>query len=241
MDPYIPPNSTGFFSVILGLGFFAKLIVIILIVFSIISWAIIIKKYFAFKKIKKNNDFLYRFFKERKSLTEFVNISAEYPNSHLSKLINAGIEEWQRIIKDNHSDTPAASSDRADSIIKLLPNITDTLERTASSEIDRLEQNLGFLATTGSVAPFLGLLGTVWGILSAFLSVRHIPVVTLQVIAPGISDALVTTVVGLLVAIPAVVAYNYYIGKVKNFANEMDRWSLEITGDLRKTAVEPRT
>ncbi|MBS4015259.1 MAG: MotA/TolQ/ExbB proton channel family protein [Candidatus Latescibacteria bacterium] len=241
MDPYLPPNSTGFFSIIFGLGFFAKIIVLILVVFSIISWAIIIKKFFVFKRVKKNNDFLYRFFKDRKSVAEFVGIADQYPNSHLAKLVFAGIEEWRRIIKDNQTNKQVPAPEQADSLIKLLPNINETLERTTSREIDWLEQNLGFLATTGSVAPFLGLLGTVWGILSAFLSVRHIPVVTLQVIAPGISDALVTTVVGLLVAIPAVVAYNYYIGKVKNFANEMDRWSLEITGDFRKTALGPES
>lgn len=240
MDPYIPANNNGFFSLIWGLGFFAKLIVLILIIFSIISWAVIIKKYFAFKRIEKNNNFLSRFFKDRKSIAEFTNLALEYPHSLLGKLIIAGAEEWRKIITDYQTSVSESETNQADSLLKLLPNITDSLERTTTSEIERLEQNLGFLATTGSVAPFLGLLGTVWGILSAFLGVRHIPVVTLQVIAPGISDALVTTVVGLLVAIPAVVAYNYYIGKVKNFTNEMDRWSLEIVGDFRKTIVEPK-
>ncbi len=232
MDAFTPPNSTGFFQVLCGLGTFAKIIVLVLIVFSVISWAIIIKKYFAFRKLKKNNEFLHRFFHDRKSVSEFSLLAREYPKSLLSKLIFAGIEEWQRLTDNSNNQTNSSK------VIELLPNITDTLERTLSSEIERLEQNLGFLATTGSVAPFLGLLGTVWGILSAFLGVRHIPVVTLQIIAPGISDALVTTVVGLLVAIPAVVAYNYYIGKIKNFANEMDRWSLEIIGDFRKASVE---
>lgn len=234
MDAFTPPNSNGFFQVLSGLGFFAKFIVIVLIIFSIISWAIIIKKYFSFRKIRKSDNFLYRFFRDRKSLDDITNLAAEYPFSLLGKLVFAGIEEWRRLTGNSQA---GSSSEHASKLIELLPNISDTLERTTSSETERLEQNLGFLATVGSVAPFLGLLGTVWGILSAFLGVRHIPVVTLQIIAPGISDALVTTVAGLLVAIPAVVAYNYYIGKIKNFANEMDRWSLEIIGDFRKTSV----
>jgi biopolymer transport protein TolQ len=241
MEPFIPPAGTGFLPVLWGLGLFAKIIVLILIVFSIISWAIIIKKFFNFRRIKKTNEFLYGLFKGRDSVIDFTAVASEYPISHLSKLVIAGTEEWRQILKHNTS-IGSRSSDNKDStstdLLKLLPNITDTLNRTALLETENLEQNLGFLATTGSASPFLGLLGTVWGILSAFLGVRHIPVVTLQIIAPGISDALVTTVAGLIVAIPAVIAYNYYIGKVRNFANDMDRWSLEIVGDFRRLAVK---
>ncbi|MEO0075262.1 MAG: MotA/TolQ/ExbB proton channel family protein [candidate division WOR-3 bacterium] len=162
----------------------------------------------------------------------------EYPKNLLSKLIIVALNEWQKLNIENKANSQLNSDEKTHKLLQLLPNISETLQRTASQELEKMEQNVSFLATTGSVSPFLGLLGTVWGILSAFLSVRHIPVVTLQVIAPGISDALVTTVVGLLVAIPAVIAYNYFIGKIKNISDEIDRWSLEIIGDIRKKIVE---
>lgn len=239
MEPFVPPTpSTGFFPVLWGLGAFAKIIVLVLLVFSIISWAIILKKFFSFRRIKKSNEFLYSLFKERKSVLEFSGIASEYPHSLLSHLAVAGVEEFQKITKHNPLTAIETNRNKSADLINLLPNVSDALARSSSAQIEQLEQNLGFLATCGSVAPFLGLLGTVWGILSAFLGVKHVPVVTLQIIAPGISDALVTTVVGLLVAIPAVIAFNYFIGKVRDFSNEMERWSLEIVGDLRKVLVE---
>ncbi len=238
MTTYPLVNNTSIIAILWGLGFFAKIIILTLIIFSIISWAIIIKKYFLFKKIKKSNDFLYRYFQERRSIFEFANMANEYPKNLLSKLIIVALNEWQKLNIENKANSQLNSDEKTHKLLQLLPNISETLQRTASQELEKMEQNVSFLATTGSVSPFLGLLGTVWGILSAFLSVRHIPVVTLQVIAPGISDALVTTVVGLLVAIPAVIAYNYFIGKIKNISDEIDRWSLEIIGDIRKKIVE---
>jgi len=240
MEPFVPPANTSFFSVLWDLGLFAKIIVLILIIFSIITWAITINKYIRFRKIKRNNQFIYEMFKSRSSVLEFVRITTEYPTCLLSKLVFSANEEWHRIIKNNPDSDDKLKKNVASipsALLELLPNVNDALSRTISSEVEHLEQNLAFLAVASTASPFLGLLGTVWGILEAFLGVRHIPVVTLQIIAPGISDALVTTVAGLLVAIPAVVAYNYYVGRVKSFANDMERWSLEIISDFRKTAI----
>lgn len=231
-EPLTLPYQDNFFRTLWNLGLFAKIIVLVLLLFSIISWAIIIKKFFLFRKIRKTNLFLNNLFQNRKSVTDFGVLATEYPESPLSQLVLTAVDEWHRI---NKSNNPVAQGKT--NLLNLLPNINDALVRTASREIERLEQNLPFLATCGSVAPFLGLLGTVWGVLQSFLGVRHIPVVTLQIIAPGISDALITTVAGLLVAIPAVIAYNYFVGKIKSFSNDLDRWILEIESDIRKTIV----
>lgn len=231
-EPLTLPYQDNFFRTLWNLGLFAKIIVLVLLLFSIISWAIIIKKFFLFRKIRKTNLFLNNLFQNRKSVTDFGVLATEYPESPLSQLVLTAVDEWHRINKSNNPVTQEKTN-----LLNLLPNINDALVRTASREIERLEQNLPFLATCGSVAPFLGLLGTVWGVLQSFLGVRHIPVVTLQIIAPGISDALITTVAGLLVAIPAVIAYNYFVGKIKSFSNDLDRWILEIESDIRKTIV----
>lgn len=230
MEPLALPTNNNIISILLGLGLFAKLIVLILIIFSVVSWAIIIKKYVQFHGLKKQHRFVYELFKKRSSVFELIGVAEEYPNNLLSKLIVTAAGELQRINKNN----PGVASNQETLTFQVLPNISSALNRTIASEAEQLEKYLGFLATCGSVSPFLGLLGTVWGILSAFLSVRHIPVVTLQIIAPGISDALVTTVVGLLVAIPAVIAYNYYVGQIRSFVNHMENWAEEIIADIRK-------
>ncbi|MCX8014935.1 MAG: MotA/TolQ/ExbB proton channel family protein [candidate division WOR-3 bacterium] len=233
MEPLTLPASNNFISILLGLGIFAKIIVLILIFFSIISWAIIIKKYFQFRSLKKQNRFFYEIFEKHNSIFEILRFAEEYPNNLVAKLVITANEEYRKITQNNPVNS-VATADKETLSLKLLPNVDSALTRTIAVEAEQLEKNLTFLATCGSVSPFLGLLGTVWGILSAFLNVRHIPVVTLQIIAPGISDALVTTVAGLLVAIPAVIAYNYYVGQVKSFVNEMENWALEIVADIRK-------
>ncbi len=242
MEPFVPPTSSSFFSMIWALSVFAKIIILILLTFSVVCWAIIFNKFRLFRRARKNNRFVYEMFKSRTSVLDFYAIANEYPNSHLSKLVVAGNEEWQKITSHNPSTIPLSGSNpvsvKSETIMALLPNINEALNRTASLEVEHLEKSLSFLATTGSVSPFIGLLGTVWGIIEAFVGIRHMPVVTLQIIAPGISDALVVTAAGLLVAVPAVVAFNYYLGQVRKFSAEMDRWSQEIISDFRKAAVK---
>jgi biopolymer transport protein TolQ len=240
MEPFVPPTTgTGFFQVIWSLSTFAKIDVLILLIFSIVSWAIIIQKYISFRRYKKNNRFLNSLFKNRKSVLEFSGVAVEYPNNHLTKLVSTSVEEWHRILKGNPVSEITHESKAAKStyLLNLLPNISDGLARTASMEVEKLEQNIAFLAIVGSTSPFLGLVGTAYGILESFLGIRHLPMVTLQIIAPGIADALVATVAGLVVAIPAVISYNYFVGRVRNFSNDMDRWSIEIESDYRKAAV----
>jgi len=223
-----------------SLSVFAKIILLILLSFSIVCWAIIFSKLRLFRRIRKNNRFVYEMFRSRSSVLDFYKIAVEYPNSLLSKLVIAGQDEWRNITKpqsSNPTSLNANQSVKSENALALLPNINEALNRTASLQAEHLEKSLSFLATTGSVSPFIGLLGTVWGIIEAFVGIRHMPVVTLQIIAPGISDALVVTAAGLLVAVPAVVAFNYYLGQVRKFSAEMDRWSQEIISDFRKAAV----
>lgn len=115
------------------------------------------------------------------------------------------------------------------------------MERAGSRATERLESSLSFLAITTMVAPFLGLLGTVQGVLRTFLSLRGAQLPTLQLIAPGISDALVTTVMGLLVAIPAAFFYNYFVGRVHNLQSEMERFISELTGIFRREVITSQT
>ena len=114
-----------------------------------------------------------------------------------------------------------------------MPIISEAMNRRISAEQARYENTLSFLATAGSASPFLGLLGTVWGIMKSFMDIRGLPAVNLQIVAPGIADALIVTAAGLLVAVPAVIFYNHFLGRIKELVAMMERFSSEVASDLR--------
>jgi biopolymer transport protein TolQ len=116
----------------------------------------------------------------------------------------------------------------------MIPNITEAMERAASRETERLESSLAFLSIATMVAPFMGLLGTIQGVLVTFMTLRGTQIPTLQTIAPGISDALITAVMGLAVAIPAALFYNYFVGRAHDVEGYMERFESELTGIMRR-------
>jgi len=181
-------------NIFLNLGLFAKIIIIILLFFSIISWGIIFAKWRLFRRLKKENEQLKRrlyYFRNLEDLKEHYNFKEQHYFSFLFS-----------VIKDEKDFS--------------LKEIIDDL-------VDKVGKNLPFLATASSVSPFLGLLGTVWGITKVFFDVKDLPMITLQAIAPGMADALITTIAGLLVAIPAVIAYNYFIIKLEEFRKDLEK------------------
>ncbi|MCX7732580.1 MAG: MotA/TolQ/ExbB proton channel family protein [candidate division WOR-3 bacterium] len=220
----------SFFAPFLNAGLFALIILIILFLMSIISWAIFFRKIRQFRRARSQTRALLENFNIRRELTNLSELSKLFPASPLVPLLTAAIEEWQVLKNEffNHN--------REDNLNLLVPNITEAMERAASRTLEQLESSLPFLAITTMVAPFLGLLGTVQGVLRTFLSLRGAQLPTLQLIAPGISDALVTTVMGLLVAIPAALFYNYFVGQARNLEGEMDRFISELTGIFRLEA-----
>ncbi len=181
-------------NIFLNLGLFAKIIIVILLFFSIISWGIIFAKWRLFRRLKKENEQLKRrlyYFRNFEELKEYYNFKEK---NYFSSLFS--------VIKDEKDLS--------------LKEVVDDL-------VDKTGKNLPFLATASSVSPFLGLLGTVWGITKVFFDVKDLPMITLQAIAPGMADALITTIAGLLVAIPAVIAYNYFIIKLEEFRKDMEK------------------
>ncbi|MFB0509404.1 MAG: MotA/TolQ/ExbB proton channel family protein [bacterium] len=255
MEPFVPPaGTTGWLETLLGAGLFAKFIILVLFFFSVIAWSIIIKKILLFRAIRRENKSFLSLFEHRRTAKQFFKLTTQYQNSPLAKVLSCGITEWENLEKQlgltNPSATGAVStvetiarrksqspSAAINLLPQLLPNASEAMNRTASAELERVERFLPFLATVGSVSPFIGLLGTVWGVLSALINIKTIPIVTLQVIAPGVSDALVTTVAGLIVAIPAVIFYNYFVGKTKDLSSEIERFISLIIGDFRKDII----
>jgi len=213
-------------------GLFAQIIIVILFVMSVVSWAIFIRKWRTLRKATVQTRTLLNQLEGRSRLADYERIAQDHRQSPLASLLLAALREWDSL----NEQFPAAKGGQ-ELLQQLIPNITEATERAASRETDRLESSLSFLAITTMVAPFLGLLGTVQGVLRTFLSLRGAQLPTLQLIAPGISDALVTTVMGLLVAIPAALFYNYFTGRVRTLQSEMDRFASELTGLFRREIV----
>jgi len=209
---------------ILNAGPVVKLVMLILAYFSIVSWAIIFFKFREIHRATKDSSGFLDFFWSKKRLDVIGQGLKDFRHSPLTVLFREG---YQELLKDQRrrdpDEEPAFSADlgRAESVAR-------ALRRATTQETQRLEKFLTFLATTGSTAPFIGLFGTVWGIMDSFRGIGQTGSASLAVVAPGISEALVATAIGLVAAIPAVVGYNHFVNKVNVLTGEMDNFSQEF-------------
>ena len=198
---------------VLSAGLMAKFVLIILLVFSIISWAIIFMKLRLLSKIKSESEEFLESFWEEKSFKKLYNLAKEMEYSPIALLFIEGYEEIRKIKK--------AYSEAINQTF-VIEELERTLRRTIIEQMQELEYGLGFLATTGNTTPFIGLFGTVWGIMSAFRGIGLKGSASLAVVAPGISEALITTAAGLAAAIPAVIAFNYFSNRLSHIRSNME-------------------
>ncbi len=196
-----------------------KFILLLLVFFSVFSWAIIIFKRKTINAAFRQSEKFLAAFRKSKSLSEVNEASRKFKASPLATIFHAGYKELAYQSKSTNS-VPWAGA-RTDSFNR-------ALLKASNSEISRLEKMMFFLATTGSVSPFIGLFGTVWGIMISFERINVLRSASLESVAPGIAEALIATAVGLFAAVPAVIAYNYFLGKIKDLISEMEDFSLEF-------------
>lgn len=208
---------------IMGAGPIVKLVLLVLVYFSVVSWAIIFLKFKTIHKAKKDSDAFLEFFWSKKRFDLIQQSLKDFSHSPLTVLFRDGYHELVRNQKQQESDDANFGVE-----LRGADNVARALRRATTQEIQRLEKFLTFLATTGSTAPFIGLFGTVWGIMDSFRSIGQTGSASLAVVAPGISEALVATAIGLVAAIPAVVAYNHFVNKVNVLTGEMDNFSQEF-------------
>lgn len=204
-----------------------KLVLLILAFLSIFTWAIIFFKFRAIRKARAESRQFLDVFWESKKLDSIYETSEELSLSPVAAVFKAGYQELIRLKKAN----PAGGSSARESPGPEpggLGNINRAMQKATMSEINLLERFLTFLATTGSAAPFIGLFGTVWGIMDSFRSIGVMGSANLTIVAPGISEALIATAMGLFAAIPAVMAYNFFVNRIKTLVNEMDIFSSEF-------------
>lgn len=213
---------------ILNAGPVGQLVMLILLIFSIVSWSIIFMKARLFRKVnRQSQEFLDEFWSSS-NLSEASSITEDYPLSPEAAVFTAGYTELQKINRIRTRKDARATSDSLDTQLATIDNLQRAMQRAESEEISKMAKALPFLATTGNSAPFIGLFGTVWGIMGSFHDIGVRGSASLAVVAPGISEALVATAAGLAVAIPAVIFYNHYSskldnvdGKIQNFATDL--------------------
>ncbi len=216
---------------ILNAGAVGKGVLLLLALFSVVSWAIMFFKLSSFRKIKQETDHFNSIFFRQKSLEEIYNTSRKMKTSPVAKVFFAGYNEFASQFKASAVDS--ADGERRFFLDKL-DSISRSMERSIAVEITSMERFLFFLATTGATAPFIGLFGTVWGIMVAFQSIGITGSSNIAVVAPGIAEALIATAAGLVTAVPAVIAYNYFNHRVKVFSTDMDNFSLDFLSLIEK-------
>ena len=209
---------------ILNAGIVVQGVLLLLIALSLMSWAIIFNKWRFYQKTQQEaEDFSQAFWGGSDMDTVLAGIPQRYPNSALPNIFQSGYREFMRTKRE--SQTREAGKITA---AGGMDGIRRALDAAYSREMERLSRHLAFLATVGSTAPFIGLFGTVWGIVNAFQSIALTQNTSLTAVAPGIAEALVATAFGLVAAIPAVVAYNKFTSDLKRMAANMEQFSAEF-------------
>jgi len=216
----------------------AKIVLILLLVFSALSWAIVLYKIWQYRRADRHTASFLDIFRKSAKFSEVQAVCRSLGDSPLVGLFQAGYAELNTQLRQPPAHGGAAGHAGAAEprlagaaprpTLKSLDAVDRALLRASAIELDKLERRVPFLATTASITPFIGLFGTVWGIMSAFQRIGASGASSLGVVAPGIAEALIATAAGLFAAIPAVYFYNAFTNRVKKFATEMDDFALEF-------------
>jgi biopolymer transport protein TolQ len=199
----------------------AQAVLVVLLVFSILSWSIILSKWASLRRARTQSARFLRAFRKAQRLQDVAAVAEQFNPSPLVPVFDNGYNELRRQGPQNMRAVQRAT------------------QIASSEELTRLERRLPWLATTGSVTPFIGLFGTVWGIIDAFHGLGNAGAATLRAVAPGVSEALITTAAGLLTAIPAVIAYNIFTHRMREFGARMDDFSMELLNVMERGGPGP--
>jgi biopolymer transport protein TolQ len=207
-------------------GAVAKLVLLTLLVFSLVSWAIILTKWSLLRRARVQSGRFVRAFRKAQRLQDIAAVADQFRPSPLVGVFEGGFEEYKRQLVGTGG------------ILRSPLAVQRGMQIGASEEITRLERNLPWLAITAAVTPFIGLFGTVWGIIDAFHGLGTAGAATLRAVAPGISEALITTAAGLAAAIPAVIAYNLIGSSIREFAARGDDFALEVLNAVEHSQAQ---
>jgi biopolymer transport protein TolQ len=210
---------------VLQTGPVAKSVLLLLTAFSLFSWAVILAKWRLIRRARAQSGRFVRAFRKAQRIQDIAPVAEQFRPSPLVGVFEGAVQEFKRQMGMTGG-------------IHNLVAIQRAMQIASSEEITRLERNVPWLAITGVVTPFIGLFGTVWGIIDAFHGLGTAGAATLRAVAPGISEALITTAAGLAAAIPAVIAYNLIIGSIREMAARNDDFTLEMLNLIERQMVE---
>jgi biopolymer transport protein TolQ len=203
-------------------GWVARVVLAMLLAFSLFSWALIFQKLAMFSRINRQTALFLRIFRANRTLPDPRQMGAG--GSPLETVYSAGFREIESQVRTGNPHSKVTS----------LNAVTVTMQLAAGDEVRRMEKYMPWLATTGSVTPFIGLFGTVWGVMDAFTGLGTAGAASLRAVAPGIAEALITTAAGLFTAVPAVIAYNHFLHDIRDLSSRMDSFALEVTAVVEK-------
>ena len=206
-------------------GLVSRAVLGLLLFFSVISWGMILQKLSLFGRIRRQSDQFLRIFRATRGVANPQALASA--GSPFANVYAAGYRELQSQVGTTHGNPHPPT-------LKSVSAVTVNMQLATSEEIRRVEKGMTWLATTASVTPFIGLFGTVWGIIDAFSGLGSAGSASLRAVAPGISEALVTTAAGLFTAIPAVIFYNNFLGDIRDLAQRLDTFALEVTAQIEK-------
>ncbi len=222
---------------VLNAGPVGQLVMLTLLIFSVVSWSIVIMKSRLLKKVRLDSEDFLESFWHSANLNEANEAAEEFEYSPQASVFIAGFTELQKINKIRSRKDSDQAPETLDMQLATMDNLKRAVRKAESQELNQLGSSLPFLATTGSAAPFIGLFGTVWGIMESFHDIGQRGSASLAVVAPGISEALVATAAGLAVAIPAVIFYNYFANKIDEVDAEMSNFSTDFLNLVERDLI----
>jgi biopolymer transport protein TolQ len=219
-------------SLIWNASWVVQVVVVLLLAVSVASWAAIFRKVFALKRVNTLTETFEREFWSGTSLNELALSAAQNAkvSGPMERIFASGMREFQKLRERQVHDSAT-----------LMEGTRRAMRASYQRELDALEANLSFLASVGSVSPYVGLFGTVWGIMHSFTALASMQQVTLSTVAPGIAEALVATAIGLFAAIPAVIAYNRFAHEIDRMANRLETFQEEFSNILQRSTTSTGT
>jgi biopolymer transport protein TolQ len=212
-------------------GFVAKAVLVVLLLFSLVSWSVIVDRVLNYYRAMKRARAFYEQLRTANKVTDILLVAKGSPDNPLKEMFLETYRELHDQVKDQMGGTLSGGAEVRPQV-RHTENLERTLQRVMRDQITHLESGLAFLATTASATPFIGLFGTVWGIMEAFQAIGRSGSATLASVAPGISEALIATAAGLFAAIPALIGYNLLGRRIKAFNAYMEQFALDLINFL---------
>ncbi len=230
----MPSVEIDYIELIGNASLIVQLVLLLLLLFSAASWAIIFIKFRYLRKAFKESGYFTEFFWKSRDLSSAFARAKQFKISPVARVFRIGYLELKKISQSGAPGAAKPGEETLDGFISGTDNVQRALRRAINSELTRMSQLVPFLATTGNTSPFIGLFGTVWGIMNSFHDIGIRGSANLAVVAPGISEALIATAAGLAVAIPSVIAYNYFTQKVRIIESELNSFSADFINIIER-------